>query len=196
MKPRTLALLTAVARAAACDTADGAESAPARVVAVKAAEEREVSPDEFCDTLFREDEKPFRLPGKEGGEAPRDGRAIWLVIWATWCKPCIEEMPRLTEWQKRLAAEQAGVNLLFLSVDRSAEEMEAFRKQHGRIPPSLHLKDADALEPWMQELGLNRGAGLPVHVFADGRGKVRCVRAASVGENDFAAVRRLLRGLE
>jgi thiol-disulfide isomerase/thioredoxin len=191
MNASRLLLLTSFVLAAGCDNPDSAASAPARVVAVKASAKSDVSPEEFCDTLPGDKEIPFRLPGSTGGEGPRDGRPTWLVVWATWCKPCIEEMPRLTEWRARLAAEKIDVNLLFLSVDESVEEMEAFRKKHGRIPPSLHLKEADALQPWMQEMGLDPGAGLPFHVFADRKRLVRCVRAASVGENDFPAVKSL-----
>jgi thiol-disulfide isomerase/thioredoxin len=193
MKTPGLALLTAMLLASGCDDPQSAASAPARVVAVQAEAKSDVPPDEFCDALPGETAIPFRLPGAEAADRPSPGRIVWLVVWATWCKPCIEEMPRLTQWQKRLAAEQVQVDLLFLSVDESAEKMEAFRKKHGRIPPSLHLKEADALEPWIQRLGLDRGAGLPVHVFADRSGRVRCARAASVGENDFATVRRLLK---
>jgi peroxiredoxin len=45
------------------------------------------------------------------------GRLLVLNFWATWCPPCVSEMPALSEFQKSFAA--AGVVVLGISVDRN-----------------------------------------------------------------------------
>ncbi|MCZ2078363.1 MAG: TlpA family protein disulfide reductase [Bryobacterales bacterium] len=46
------------------------------------------------------------------------GRLLVLNFWATWCPPCVQEMPSLDEFQKRLGG--SGVVVLGVSVDKDA----------------------------------------------------------------------------
>jgi cytochrome c biogenesis protein CcmG/thiol:disulfide interchange protein DsbE len=43
------------------------------------------------------------------------GQVVVLNFWATWCPPCIEEMPSLVQMQQRM--KQKGVTVLAVSVD-------------------------------------------------------------------------------
>ncbi len=52
------------------------------------------------------------------------GRLLVLNFWATWCPPCIEEMPSLDRLQQRFAA--SGVVVLGVSVDRDADAYRRF----------------------------------------------------------------------
>ena len=56
------------------------------------------------------------------------GNIIVLNFWATWCAPCIEEMPSLVELQKRLT--KKGVTVLAVSVDEDAAAYNKFLKDH------------------------------------------------------------------
>jgi len=55
------------------------------------------------------------------------GRLLVLNFWATWCPPCVEEMPSLDEFQKKLAG--SGVVVLGVSVDKDAGAYQAFLKR-------------------------------------------------------------------
>jgi cytochrome c biogenesis protein CcmG/thiol:disulfide interchange protein DsbE len=57
------------------------------------------------------------------------GKVLVLNFWATWCPPCIEEIPSLEAMAKQLAPK--GVVVLGVSVDRNAAAYERFRKQAG-----------------------------------------------------------------
>jgi peroxiredoxin len=57
------------------------------------------------------------------------GKIVVLNFWATWCPPCIEEMPSLVQLQKQL--EDKGVIVLGISVDDDATDYHRFLKQHG-----------------------------------------------------------------
>jgi cytochrome c biogenesis protein CcmG/thiol:disulfide interchange protein DsbE len=52
------------------------------------------------------------------------GRLLVLNFWATWCPPCVQEMPSLDEFQRRLAS--SGVVVLGVSVDRSERAYKEF----------------------------------------------------------------------
>jgi peroxiredoxin len=77
---------------------------------------------------------------KVGGEAPAfsirtddgkqitptsfGGKVLVLNFWATWCPPCIQEIPSLSIFQKRFAS--SGVVVVAISVDKNAQKYRSF----------------------------------------------------------------------
>jgi peroxiredoxin len=57
------------------------------------------------------------------------GQVVVLNFWATWCPPCVEEMPSLVEMQRRMKAK--GVTVLAVSVDVDENAYRRFLKDHG-----------------------------------------------------------------
>src|SRR5579859_1389331 len=57
------------------------------------------------------------------------GKIVVLNFWATWCPPCIEEMPSLVEMQRRMKAK--GVTVVAVSVDVDQNAYQQFRKDHN-----------------------------------------------------------------
>jgi peroxiredoxin len=57
------------------------------------------------------------------------GKIVVLNFWATWCPPCVEEMPSLVGMQKQMLAK--GVVVLAVSVDDDANDYHKFLKDHG-----------------------------------------------------------------
>jgi peroxiredoxin len=56
------------------------------------------------------------------------GKIVILNFWATWCPPCIEEMPSLVQLQKQLPDK---VTVLGVSVDDDNDDYHKFLKDHG-----------------------------------------------------------------
>ncbi|HEX2612293.1 MAG TPA: TlpA disulfide reductase family protein [Fibrobacteria bacterium] len=46
---------------------------------------------------------------------PNDGKVTLVVFWATWCVPCIEEIPQLKDFQKRFAPR--GFRVMAINID-------------------------------------------------------------------------------
>lgn len=57
------------------------------------------------------------------------GQVVVLNFWATWCAPCIEEMPSLVEMQRRMKAK--GVTVLAVSVDVDEGAYKQFVRDHN-----------------------------------------------------------------
>ena len=57
------------------------------------------------------------------------GQVVVLNFWATWCPPCIEEMPSLVQMQQRMKAK--GVTVLAVSVDVDENSYRRFLADHN-----------------------------------------------------------------
>jgi thiol-disulfide isomerase/thioredoxin len=58
------------------------------------------------------------------------GKVVLVDIWASWCAPCMEEMPLLDEMAARL--KKKGVEVIAVSVDEDRESAEAFLGKRAR----------------------------------------------------------------
>lgn len=57
------------------------------------------------------------------------GQVVVLNFWATWCPPCVEEMPSLVEMQRRMKAK--GITVIGVSVDVDQNAYKQFLKDHN-----------------------------------------------------------------
>jgi peroxiredoxin len=57
------------------------------------------------------------------------GQIVVLNFWATWCPPCVEEMPSLVEMQRRMKAK--GITVVAVSVDVDQGAYNQFLKDHN-----------------------------------------------------------------
>jgi peroxiredoxin len=73
----------------------------------------------------------FTLPTHGGGKVrltEQRGKVVMINFWATWCPPCLEEMPAM----ERLYRQQkdAGFTLIAVSVDADPKKVAPFVAQH------------------------------------------------------------------
>jgi cytochrome c biogenesis protein CcmG, thiol:disulfide interchange protein DsbE len=57
------------------------------------------------------------------------GKVVVLNFWATWCPPCIEEMPSLVQMQQKMKGK--GVEVVAVSVDADQGAYQSFLKAHN-----------------------------------------------------------------
>lgn len=191
-----LSTLTLVLALAACDGGGDAPTKGAgdpRVDAV-AKKATKVDLDGFCDVLPQAaTAKTLVLPEVSGSAPAAASGWRWVNVWATWCKPCIEELPMLAKLRERFTTDHLPLDLVFLSVDATADDVASYRKSHPDTPESLQIKDAAKLGEWLQSVGLSEDSALPIHLFVDDAQKIRCVRMGGVSEKDYETVRGLVR---
>jgi thiol-disulfide isomerase/thioredoxin len=91
------------------------------------------------------------------------GQIVVLNFWATWCPPCVEEMPSLVEMQRRMKAK--GVTVVAVSIDVDENAYRQFLKQHG-VENASSLRDPRLAgdvhhrPKWGDEAEVHRGGGL------------------------------------
>lgn len=141
-------------------------------------------PDLRLDCLAGGKQVPLRAAGP--------GVPMLVNLWATWCPPCIEELPRLKQLVEELNHGGTDISLQLVSVDTTAAAVEAFAAKHPEVAGSPRLADPMTLEAWLATIGLDKGATLPVHVFVGADGKVACARTGAVRESDLPAIKKLL----
>ena len=97
------------------------------------------------------------------------GKTVVLNFWATWCAPCVEEMPELSKlaesWQLDLGE---TVITLGLGID-SIANIERF---YQKLPVSYPLLAANAQALELIRLFGNPSGGLPFTVIISSRGKI------------------------
>ncbi len=90
------------------------------------------------------------------------GKYVLLNMWATWCVPCVAELPALT----KLQAAAPNITILAVNMDRGQVDAAGFLKSHNAASLGS-LRDTDIA------LMRNFGAfGLPTTVLIDPKGNV------------------------
>ncbi len=91
----------------------------------------------------------FSLPRLGGGEVALGGlrgQVVLVNFWATWCKPCEDEMPAMETLYQELRDE--GLELLAVSVDDDPGVVEEFAERLGISFPLLLDPDKEVAQAY------------------------------------------------
>lgn len=125
------------------------------------------------------------LDGKPQPFAQWDGKVRVINYWATWCPPCVEEMPMFSRLQERLGAQ--GVQFVGIGMDEP-EKMRAFVRKTPVAYPLLVGVTAPSENPGLTV------RGMPYTVVLDRDGKVAFSLYGAVKEGELAPMLEKLVG--
>ncbi|MFZ5521002.1 MAG: TlpA family protein disulfide reductase [Pseudomonadota bacterium] len=107
------------------------------------------------------------------------GQALILNFWATWCPPCVREMPMLAAAHAGLR--EHGIDLLGLAVDGAAPVREFLARQP--VPYRIGLAGFDGMT-LASRLGNERG-GLPFTVAIHRSGHIALRKLGELGKREL-----------
>ena len=115
------------------------------------------------------------------------GRVLAVNFWATWCAPCVEEMPALDRLHAAVSGDR--IEVVAISVDRGGLR---------QVAPFFAAHDLKHMPVYLDPTGASMRAfairGLPTTVVIDGEGR-EVGRLEGAAAWDSPAAQRLLRAL-
>jgi len=109
----------------------------------------------------------FTLPAVKGGKVSladfKDQKPVLLVFWATWCRPCRQEMPMLIKLHREFGDQ--GLAVIGVSTDGKMKTIKSFLKGNPLPYPILHDATGEVSRSY-------HASGIPHTVLIDKSGKV------------------------
>ena len=82
------------------------------------------------------------LEGKEVDLTKFEGKIIFVNFWATWCRPCIQEMPSIAALQTQLA----GKNIeFFFASDEEVDKIQKFMESRKMTLNFVRVENPESL---------------------------------------------------
>lgn len=125
------------------------------------------------------------VDGREVDLAKMKGKVVLIDFWATWCGPCIGELPHVLEAYEKFHPQ--GFEIVGISFDQDKGALERLTKQKGMTWPQ-YFDGAGWKNTFGQRFGIR---GIPTMWLVDKEGKL----ATRFGRSDLATkVEALLAG--
>ena len=122
--------------------------------------------------------------GREWREKDLRGAFTVVSVWATWCQPCVTELPHLQKLHERRPAGKRGPRVVTINVDANPLLVEPFLKRHGLKFPVLLQGASAGFETFAPD-------GIPTTLIVDPGGTVRRQRVG-FGANEKDVVENIL----
>ena len=106
------------------------------------------------------------LNGKPFNLAAYKGKVVLIDFWATWCGPCVAELPNVLDAYEK--HHEAGFEIVGISLDSDREKLETFIKEK-KMPWQQYFDG----KGWQSKLGGMYGVNsIPATYLLDGEGKI------------------------
>ena len=103
------------------------------------------------------------LTGKRVTLKEQRGKVVFLNFWATWCPPCIQEMPTMEKLHQDL--EKEGSVILAINFQETPDQVKEFFRQHRLTFTALLDRDGKVFE-------LYQAWALPMSAVVNKRGEL------------------------
>ncbi len=127
---------------------------------------------------------PVTIEGIKQLTQNRHGKVLFLNLWATWCKPCVEEFPEIEKLRRSYP--DSILEVVAVSVDypdETASKILPFLQQH-RVSFPILVADAPRQDDLINTLNRSWSGAIPATFIYDRRG---VQRAALFGQRDMGA---------
>lgn len=122
------------------------------------------------------------LSGKPQTIGSWKGKVLVVNFWATWCPPCLEEIPMFVRMQRELG--QQGLQFVGIAVDQQ-DKVEQFVAKNAVNYPIM-IGQLDAIN--VAESAGNDSGGLPYTIVFDRQGQVASRHSGGLTEQELRQI--------
>lgn len=126
-----------------------------------------VAATELRDTVGERNAPPLELADLDGVQRSLDdyaGKVLLVNFWASWCHPCLQEIPELINLGKQMADRPFAI--IAVNVGEEKRKLPGFAKKMAEHMVMLMDPDSVAFKEW-------EGIGLPSSFVLDLEGRIR-----------------------
>jgi thiol-disulfide isomerase/thioredoxin len=124
------------------------------------------------------------MEGKSQALAQWRGKVMVVNFWATWCKPCLEEIPEFVRMQKKFGSQ--GLQFVGIAIDHPVKVREFAAKYQMNYP--VLIGEMEAIE--LARVAGNELGGLPFTVILDRKGQLIGTELGGLNERKLATIIR------
>ncbi len=120
-----------------------------------------------CQPKFHKSNQNISIISLQQLEQITKGNAQLYIInfWATWCKPCIEELPYFEKINQQY--KNKGVQTILVSLDFKEDLKEKVKPfvLKNQLKSQLYLLDVEKQKGWIDEINPNWSGAIPATLF-------------------------------
>ena len=140
------------------------------------------------------DTKYEGVDGQVVSLANEKGKVVLLNLWATWCGPCLEEMPALVEMQEKhhsAGFEIIGLNTEYASMEEDGTTIDQLKPM---VEAMIREQELNYRNVWVPDgvfdefVRISKLPGIPQSFLLDRQGRLRAVFAGG-GERNISKMR-------
>jgi thiol-disulfide isomerase/thioredoxin len=124
------------------------------------------------------------MEGKSQALAQWRGKVLVVNFWATWCAPCLEEIPEFVRMQEKFGTQ--GLQFVGIAIDNPVKVREFAAKYRMNYP--VLVGEMDAIE--LARIAGNERGGLPFTVIVDRKGRLVRIELGRLNEQKLTATIR------
>ena len=102
----------------------------------------------------------------------QDDKLYVVNFWATWCKPCVEELPHFMEVNKEMQNDE-NFEMVLVSLDKASDfetKMKPFITQNNITTDVYLLSDNKRMNEWITALNPHWSGGIPAtFIYKNGK---------------------------
>ena len=128
------------------------------------------APESYLPPVFPRPAPAFVVRDLDGAEVSSDafrGKTVLLDFWATWCQPCVDDLPKLTRLHERY--DEDGLVVLSLSIDEGDDAARKVKRmvkrRDARHPVYLDATDTPAWASYLVRV-------VPSQFLVDAEGRI------------------------